>query len=185
MLWRKSQLIILSLIFSTSSCLPAYADEPVLSEEKIDNIKTNCRDIKQTLKTVQNSDRNTRVSLGQSYQLVIADYIMPLNIRLVKNNIANSELANIQSRFVSAREDFNHKYITYSQELEGLMNTDCYADPIGFYHKLDNTRNARASVAESVGIINSIIDDQEKNVLLLRDSLRPAIKDDFNKEAKL
>lgn len=176
MQWRKSSLVILSLIFSISLAPVANATDFVLSDEKSDNIRTNCQDIKQSLKRVQNSDRNIRVSLGQSYQLVMADYITPLNLRLVKNNIANSELSNIQSRFASAREDFNRRYIYYSQVLEGLLAADCYNDPGDFYSKLIQTREARASVAESVGILNSIIDEQEQNVIYLRNSFKPDVK---------
>lgn len=176
MLWRKSYLLALPLVFSISLAPIANAMDFEISEEKIDNIKANCNDIKQTLKRVQNSDRNTRVSLGQTYQLIMADYITPLNLRLVKNNISSPELSSVQSRFASAREDFNRKYITYSQNLENLMNADCKSDPIGFYDKLIQTRESRQTVAESVGIINSIIDDQERNVTLLRDSLRPELK---------
>lgn len=173
MQWRKTFLFILPLFFSIFLVSSASATDVMLSEEKIDNIKFNCQDIKQSLKRVQNSDRNIRVSLGQTYQLVIADFITPLNLRLVKNNIANSELSSIQNRFVSAREDFNRKYITYSQELESLMNADCKSDPVLFYSKLESTREARASVASSVGIINSIIDEQIENVVLLQNSFRP------------
>lgn len=176
MQWRKSYLLIPTLVFSIIASPVANATDIELSEEKIDNIRINCQDIKQTLKRVQNSDKNIRVSLGQTYQLVIADFITPLNIRLVKNNIANVELSSIQSRFVSAREDFNHKYISYSQEIENLIDTDCNADPVGFYQKLDSTRHARSLVSESIGIMNSIIDEQEQNVTILRDSIRPTLK---------
>lgn len=182
MQWRKSYLFVLPLIFSIFLAPVAHATDIMLPEEKIGNIKENCQDIKSSLKRIQNSDRNIRVSLGQSYQLVMADFITPLNIRLVKNNITNSELSSIQSRFASAREDFNRKYIYYSQVLETLQNSDCYADPIDFYSKLIETRQARASVAESVEILNSIIDEQEKNVTILRDSLRPELKLEENYE---
>lgn len=172
MLRRKSVLIVSSLIFSIALGFPANATDVELPEEKLDNIRTNCRDIKQSLKRVQNSDRNIRVSLGQTYQLVMADYITPLNLRLVKNNIPNSDLSSIQSRFASAREAFNRNYITYSQELEALMDIDCSANPQEFYQQLETTRSARATVAETVGILNSIIDEQEQTVTFLRDSLK-------------
>lgn len=176
MLWRKSSLFALPLIFSVSLAPVANATDIEISEEKIENIKTNCNDIKQTLKRVQNSDRNTRVSLGQTYQLVMTDFITPLNIRLVKNNISSPDLSSVQSRFASAREDFNRKYIIYSQTLEGLMNADCKSDPTDFYSKLVQTRESRQAVAESVGIINSIIDDQERGVISLRSSLTQDLK---------
>ena len=87
----------------------SHADSNAPSNEQIENIKTNCSSIKHSLKQVQNSDRNTRVAIGYSYQTILADFMTPLNVRLIKNNLIRPELSEIQNRFTSLCEEFNHK----------------------------------------------------------------------------
>ena len=150
----------------------------VLPEEKIENVRTNCSDIKDTLKRVQNSDRNTRVSLGRTYQQILSDFITPMNVRLVKNNRFDYNLNNIQNDFVSAREEFNRRYISYGQTLEAILAIDCKSNPEDFYGKLIEVRNARKNVADSVAEIETIIDKHTAAVTELKETFRPKEKTD-------
>lgn len=150
----------------------------VLPEEKIENVRTNCSDIKDTLKRVQNSDRNTRVSLGRTYQQILSDFITPMNVRLVKNNRFDYNLNNIQNDFVSAREEFNRRYISYGQTLETVLAIDCKSNPEDFYGKLIEVRNARKNVADSVAEIEAIIDKHTAAVTELKETFRPKEKTD-------
>lgn len=145
----------------------------VLSEEKAENIRTNCSDIKDTLKRVQNSDRNTRVSLGRSYQQIISDFITPMNVRLVKVNRFDHNLNEIQNRFASTREQFNQDYIHYSQTLETLLATDCKDNPTDFYNKLIETREAREKVAKTVHDLEAIINEHTEAIKGMKESFRP------------
>ena len=167
---RKKLLLFTLLIVFSISCANVVKADTNLSEEKIENIETDCASIKRTLKSVQNTDRNTRVSLGRSFQTILSDFITPLNVRLVKNNDFNSTLADIQNEFAEAREDFNHKYIEYSQELETLISTECENNAKDFYSKLESTRNKRTSVIESAKKLQGIVDKHVKSVEELRDS---------------
>lgn len=145
----------------------------VLSEEKAENVKTNCSDIKDTLKRVQNSDRNTRVSLGRSYQQILSDFITPMNVRLVKVNRFDYNLNEIQNHFASAREQFNQDYIRYSQTLETLLATDCKDNPADFYNKLIETREAREKVAKTVQDLETIINEHTEAIKGMKESFRP------------
>ncbi len=147
----------------------AFADNEINSE-KLENIKMDCQSIKQTLKRIQNIDKNTRISIGRSYQSILSDFITPLNIRLVKNNISNGELSAIQSRFVDARETFNRDYIAYSQEFETLLNIDCKNEPENFYNQLVKTREKRAEVAASAKIVRGIITKHYNEVEALKNT---------------
>ena len=169
---RKKLLSFTLLIVFSISYANVVKANTNLSEEKIENIETDCASIKRTLKSVQNTDRNTRVSLGRSFQTILSDFITPLNVRLVKNNDFNSTLADIQNEFAEAREDFNHKYIEYSQELETLISTECENNAKDFYSKLESTRNKRASVIESAKKLQGIVDKHVKSVEELRDSYK-------------
>jgi hypothetical protein len=145
----------------------------VLSEEKAENVRTNCSDIKDTLKRVQNSDRNTRVSLGRSYQQILSDFITPMNVRLVKVNRFDYNLNEIQNHFASAREQFNQDYIHYSQTLETLLATDCKSNPTDFYNKLIETREAREKVAKTIQDLEAIIDEHTEAIKGMKESFRP------------
>ena len=175
---RKSVLFILPLIFSIL-LVPASATsalEFISPTEKVENVRTNCSDIKDTLKRVQNSDRNTRVSLGRTYQQILSDFITPMNVRLVKNNRFDYNLNEIQNSFVSARDSFNRNYIYYGQTLESLLAIDCKSNPEEFYGKLIEVRNARKSVADSVAEIEKIIDKHTTAVADLKETFRPKEK---------
>ena len=154
--------IALTAIISASvfHVAPARA----VSDEKLDNIRDNCSFIKQSLKRLQNSDKNTRVALGHSYQTILTNFITPLNVRLVKNNSFNSTLADSQTNFVLARDDFNQKYFDYSKDLESLIGSNCQSDPEIFYEKLAETRKKRALVATSTKNLRDALDAHIKEV---------------------
>lgn len=177
---RKTVLFIMSLFFSIS-LLPvnsASSLDFVISEEKKESIKANCTSIKESIKKVQNSDRNTRVSLGRTYQQILSDFITPLNVRLVKNNRFNYNLNDIQTRFVTAREEFNQKYISYGQTLEALFAVDCKNDPVDFYSKLIDVNKSREEVAKSTKKLEAIIDEHVDAVRELKISFQPKEKKD-------
>lgn len=154
-------MLVLTLGFSFQNFTFANSE---ISSEKLENIEMDCQSIKQTLKRVQNMDKNTRISFGRSYQTILTNFITPLNVRIVKNNMTNSNLATIQEDFANAREDFNHSYISYSQEFETLLNTDCKAEPENFYNQLVKTREKRAEVAKSIKKIREIITEHTNEV---------------------
>ena len=171
MLWRKTSLILVSsLCLGVSLISPVSALDIQVVEEKEVNIRGNCDSIKQSIKRVQNSDRNTRVSLGRSYQQIISDFVTPLNVRLVKNNRFDANLNEIQKDLVSTRESFNQNYVNYSQALENLLAIDCKNNPNDFYAKLITVRESRAKVAESTKEMNELIKKHADSVKSLRAS---------------
>ena len=164
-------LLSLILMFSFLTVTHTFANDSILSNDQAENLKANCSSIKNSLKQIQNSDRNTRISIGYTYQTILADFITPLNVRLIKNN-SDPSLSQIQNQFVALREDFNHKYIEYSQELESLLNIDCSSEPVAFYHRLESTRNKRSEIITLAEDINKAIDQHQSSVNSLKDSLK-------------
>lgn len=165
-------LLSLILMFSFLTVTHTFANDSILSNDQAENLKANCSSIKNSLKQIQNSDRNTRISIGYTYQTILADFITPLNVRLIKNNSSDPNLSQIQNQFVTLREDFNHKYIEYSQELESLLNIDCSNEPVAFYHRLESTRNKRSEIITLAEDINKAIDQHQSSVNSLKDSLK-------------
>ncbi len=170
---KKIILYIAALsIFCLFSSANVFADDNTLSQEKSDNIITNCDSIRDSLKKLQRTDSKTRVALGTSYQTIVNQYITPLNVRLVKNNRFDADLNDIQNNFAEARESFNRSFIIYSQQLESLLVADCHNNPQDFYNHLIATRNARKVVLDSTEKISNIINKHIEKVALLRTSFR-------------
>lgn len=148
---------------------PASAES--LSDEQISTIKKNCAIIKDNLKSIQYEDSRVRVHLGRYYDTIQSNYITPLNIALIGNNISNIDLIENQSNFVTARSKFASNYIAYQKALEELVSLDCSAEPARFYNKLTTARELRAKVASDTTKLRNLTDKQIKLVTTLKESL--------------
>lgn len=153
----------ISQVFSVT--MPVYAEEISLesvSHRKLNdtergNLSTGCASIQASLKNLQKSDSKTRVLLGTSYQTLLTNYISPLNIRLIKNNLPDSTLTEIQSDILSSRNNFTNLFVTYSQHLESLIAMDCKNQPDDFYLELESVRFLRNKLESSVANVNNAI----------------------------
>lgn len=161
----KRRIFAFSLVLAIFSCflsLPVFAE---VSDEKLSNVETNCASIKESLKRTQNADKNTRISLGRTYQTMLTDFITPLNVRLLKNNRFDANLADIQTDFSNDRDKFNQAYINYSKEFETLLSINCKTEPGVFYNQLQTTREMRKNVAHAAARLSSDVSDFSEAVL--------------------
>lgn len=142
-----------------------------ISEAQETAIVTRCDTIKDNLKVVQRLDSRARVYLGRYYETILSKFIMPLNVRLVENNLSDSDLLDNQDNFMKAQEAFKADYITYQKSLEDLVVMDCKEDAEGFYAKLQRTREKRKIVAEDTVKLRSLAVKQKELVLNLRGRL--------------
>lgn len=140
-------------------------------QERLDRIAQNCSSIKVQLSHIQKNDTRNRVQLGSYFESINADLMLNLNLRLIKNNIADPELTTMQSDFASERERFKNDYIGYSQELEALIAIDCKTNPEEFSERLDKTRAKRADVYESISRLNETLDKHKAIVEQLKEEL--------------
>ena len=142
-----------------------YADEfdlnsvthKKLNNTEKGNISTGCASIQTSLKNLQRNDSKARVLLGTSYQALLTNFLSPLNVRLVKNNLPDTNLTRIQSEMFTSRNNFVNLFVTYSQHLETLISLDCKNQPDSFYYELENVRFLRDKLEESVTQTNSSI----------------------------
>ena len=181
-------------IFATSCCLllgvfsttqtiflshPVYAEDDILknvthrklNDTERGNISMSCASIQTSLKNVQRNDSKTRVILGTNYQTLLSNYISPLNVRLIKNNLPDSTLISIQSETITSRNSFTNLFVTYSQRLESLISIDCKNQPDTFYSELENVRFLRSQLEESVNKVNTALSNHLKTVNQLREKL--------------
>ena len=159
-LWAIAVALV-TLIFSA----PAGA----LSERQRGAISQNCSTIQKTLSQLQKVDSRTRTYLGTTYETIANQFIIPLNLRLVKNN--RPILGNIQADFISEQANFRTRYTDYMRDLEELIVTDCKNRPEEFYQKLVDTRAQREELRQSTVRLSDLSAQQYAAALDLRSQL--------------
>ena len=167
---RKSLALVSAVVLTATMVNPVSAK--TLGEEQKGLISANCSSIKMQLKTVEKYGSKSRQHLGAQYESVLTNLIMNLNLRLVKNNRASSEIAEQQNRLSSERETFKRSFTEYSRELESLKNSDCKSDPQQFYDKLRTVRDKRNEISDSMQRIREIIGQHRESVVKLQEELR-------------
>lgn len=165
---KKSALVV-AIVLVATAVNPVSAE--TLSDEKAGIISTNCASLKFQLKRIQKESAKSRVHLGAQYESIATNLMMNLNLRLVKNNRANADIASQQTTFISERDRFKNDFIGYSQQLEALINIDCKAEPQKFYDQLENTRAKRSDVDASIRRLNEILDHHRDSLNKLREEL--------------
>ena len=142
-----------------------------ISEAQESVIKDHCEAIRDDLKSVQKADSRTRVYLGGYYETVLSKFIMPLNVRLVENNLSTAEFVENQNKFADARTVFVTDFINYQQGLEELISIDCKKEPSDFYEKLRKVQQKRKIVEQDSAKIRNLISSHVKLVKQLEGGL--------------
>ena len=135
-----------------------------VSDTQKNIIMDHCDTMKDNLKSLQKVDSRTRVYLGRYYETILTNFITPLNLRLVENNISNTKLLDNQTNFAAKRNNFVSDFIVYQQALEELINVNCKAEPTRFYEKLLSAREKRKTVNKDVSKLKAMTDEQKKLV---------------------
>lgn len=166
---RRFCALILSAIGLLAGPQTVFAAE--LDDTAIGSISQNCASIKLRLKNIQKTDSKNRVQLGSYYEMINTNLMLNLNLRLVKNSLANAELSEQQTSFASERERFKTEYTNYQRELDELIDIDCRAEPKDFYSQLEKTRARRAKVAQIISNMTAILNEHRDSVVKLRGEL--------------
>lgn len=169
----KFRILILSIIsLAALATFPVRAEEtPVLSKEQSGAISQSCDSIKQSLKKLQKADTKTRSFLGSFYEDFLTDFISPLNLRLVKNDLPSPTLTKLHSELIDERQDFAKKFTLYAQSLEALLSADCQNHPDEFYTKLLETRKARNSLEQATEAFRMLLEKHQNAVQALKETL--------------
>ncbi len=122
-------------------------------------IVKNCDTIKDNLKKVQKEDARIRVYLGGYYETILSKFIMPLNVRLVENNLSSAGLVENQNKFAASKAVFANDFVTYQQKLEELVGMDCKQKPEEFYDSLVVVRQKRRIMVQDVLKMRALISE--------------------------
>ena len=167
---KRISLYYITLMVFCQLCL-GFTPVAAISEAQKNAIFDHCEAIVDNLKDLQRSDSRARVYLGRYYETVLTKFIMPLNLRLVENNLPGTELINNQNDFNKTRADFVANYVEYQRSLEELVAFDCKAEPEGFYKKLVEVREKRAVVAGETTRLRKLAGEQMNLVKTLEAKL--------------
>lgn len=168
-IYMKKYALIFCL-FTLALAFPVHA-ETKLSKEQSGAISQSCDSIKQSLRKLQRTDTKTRSYLGSIYEEFLTDFISPLSVRLVKNNLPSTSLTELHSSFLSGRQDFAKKFTLYEQSFEALLSSDCTKNPEEFYQKLQETRKARTTLEQSTEALRMMLEKYQNAVQTLRGTL--------------
>ena len=153
--------IILTLILQVFSvAVPVSA----ISDAQKDVISGHCEAIRDNLKDTQRSDSRIMMDVGGYYEAILMNFVTPLNMRLVENNLLNTGLINNQNDFNQTRMDFVASYIEYQRKLEELILSDCKSEPEKFYDKLAEVRIKRKKVADGAVKLRKLTSEHMKLV---------------------
>lgn len=164
----KRFFVILTVLVSGFAVVPVGA----ITKKQENAIVDHCESIREDLKNVQKNDARVRVHLGSGYETILSKFIMPLNVRLVEDNLSNAELVENQNNFAEAKVKFTTDYIDYQQGLEELILVDCKKNPEEFYKKLGEVRQGRKTVAQDVVKLESLIKHHVKLVTGLKEKVK-------------
>ena len=166
---------ILAIIFGAiiaASIFASSAQAATLSDKQKQYITENCSSLKIQLQQLQRADARSRVHLGAQYETITTNLMLNLNLRLVKSNLADADIAAQQTTFASERTRFKNDYIGYSQALDKLISINCVEDPQAFYDQLAVTQKKRNDVDRSVERMSDILKKHRKSVESLKEKIK-------------
>lgn len=163
------KIVLLVCMFVLAFCQVGVVG--AISKAQENAIKTHCEEIRGDLGSVQKTDARTRVYLGGYYETILSKFIMPLNVRLVENNLSNAGFVENQNKYAEARNLFMNDFVSYQQGLEELIAIDCENHPSEFYEKLDTVRQQRKIVEQDTLKIRNLISEHIKLVNQLKGKL--------------
>ncbi|MBR2709857.1 hypothetical protein IKE72_02130 [Candidatus Saccharibacteria bacterium] len=155
----------------TTEAGPAEGEKSPLTDAQRAHIVENCGEIRTKLKELQKADSRVRVHLGDAYDHILGNYVTPLNVRLVENNLSGATLIENQNSLVDMRAIFTSDFISYQQKLEELTTMNCAATPENFYDTLTVVRARREIMQQDAMRLRGLVSEHIKLVGNLRGEL--------------
>lgn len=161
--------LVLWLVGSVALALIVATPVEGVETKQLEAVSENCPNIKRSLNQLQKVDSRARTYLGTTYETIANRFIIPLNLRLVRDN--RPTLSEIQSDFFATQAKFRDAYTVYMRELEGLTAIDCRNHAEEFYRRLEVVRDKRADLRTTTAELSQLAHDQYQAVLNLQESL--------------
>ena len=166
MIDMKRKIIFLNYIILLVICLVGVVNFGMKTASAMTS--SDCETVRTSLKMLQKSDARARVYLGAYYETVLTKYMMPMNVRLIENNLSNADLVENQNSFVETRRVFSNDFINYQKSLEELVGLNCKEAPKDFYDKLVVVRQKRKIMEQDVLKMREILAQHVKLINALK-----------------
>lgn len=158
----KSRLLFaLALIVGLGSIasLPVYAQEsPVLTDDHITRIQTNCQPVIATLNQIHANDTPVYINRNQAYFSISDKLIARLNSRLALNSFDTTPLVKIANEYNNELAEFRVVYRQYDTAMADLVKKNCIRQPVGFYETIGDVRKQRDIVHSSINRLHVLIE---------------------------
>ncbi len=156
--------VAIAILLSGLVVLSAAAQPTSLSDQQLEQIKTNCLSVKNTLNQLHASDALLRVNRGQTYESISTKLMDGFNNRVSGNNYNNSGLTSITTGYSQALDTFRSDYKTYEEHLSTAIGIDCSSRPADFYYAVDAARGYRNQVHADVVKLNQSISQYQSAI---------------------
>lgn len=137
------------LLFATFclSTVPVLAQsaEP-MTDEHIALIKSNCNVARATLSRIHANDAPIYINRNQTYYSISDKLMARLNSRLTLNRFDAADLVKTASTFNTELSKFRSTYKEYNDLITDAIHMDCKKQPVSFYDKVGDAREAREKV---------------------------------------
>lgn len=158
----KRRFIVFAVIITTLLS-PVVRAEGSLSDTQLNAIRTNCLNAQINLQHVQESDKLTRINLGNRYETMLR-LMTNFNSRVAQNKVDAPDLITIASDYQKKWDAFRTDYTTYYDGLTALMLLDCRNQPTSFYDQMSALRAERNGLADSVKQFGTLLDQYQQGV---------------------
>lgn len=154
----------LAIILSGVLLLKVAAQNNAITPQQIEQIRSGCSPLKNTLNQLHVSDALLRVNMGQRYELMLTKLMDRFNSRVSSNNLNNTGLVFVSGSYNTALDAFRSDYILYEEQMSATINIDCTNQPSEFYDAIVLAQTKRSQVYSDVAKLNNLIDQYESAV---------------------
>ena len=146
-------------VFGVSS-----AQSPLMTDEQVDRIRSNCVTAKNTLNQLHTSDALLRVNRGQIYEYMSTKLMDRFNGRATNSRFEAKDLTSVAQKYSFALTTFRLTYQSYEEQLTKALTIDCRKEPVSFYDAVANARTKRTQVHVEVVKLHQYIDEYRSAV---------------------
>lgn len=159
------KVLIVSLLLAAAiagvSFARVSAEDSRMSDQHIENIRSNCVTAKNTLHQLHASDALLRVNMGQLYELMTTKLMDRFNSRLDSNNYDESSLKAVTKAYNQKLDVFRNDYKAYEVQLSSALKIDCSDQPVAFYDAVALSRDKRNQVHVDASRLNQFLGDYQ------------------------
>jgi hypothetical protein len=159
----KRSLIVISVGFATvlgGLFLHSVAhaqSSPLMTEEHIARIRSNCIEAQSTLSQLHTSDALLRVNRGQLYESISTKLMTPFNSRATLNRFDVTKLSSAAASYERELVAFRANYKSYEEAMSQALKINCVNQPVAFYDNVNDARTKREIVHGNTVNLTNII----------------------------